>query len=71
MALLTTWLADRRQNGNLAVAGLVLVGVGVLGFGARFDWLQRILPSAQIVWAVVLLAGGGYMVWRYVAGQKR
>jgi len=71
LAMLTTWLAAGRDSDNLAIAGGVLVALGVLGFGARFDWLQRILPSAQVVWAVVLLAGGGFLVWRYVAGQRR
>lgn len=71
LAMLTTWLAAGRDSDNLAIAGGVLVALGVLGFGARFDWLQRILPSAQVVWAVVLLAGGGFLVWRYVAGTKR
>ena len=71
LAMLTTWLAAGRRSDNLGVAGGVLVAIGVLGFGARFDWLRRILPSAQVIWAVVLLAGGGFLVWRYVAGQRR
>ena len=70
LAMLTTWLAAGRSSDNLAIAGVALVILGILGFGARFDWLQRILPSAQVVWAVVLLAGGGYLVWRYVAQQR-
>ena len=71
LAMFTTWLAAGRDGDNLAIAGGVLVALGVLGFGARFDWLQRILPSAQVVWAVVLLAGGTFLVWRYVAQQRR
>ncbi len=30
---------------------MILLVLGLLGFGACFDWLQRILPSAQVVWA--------------------
>ena len=71
LGLFATWLADRRRNDNLVIAGGVLLALGVLGFGARFDWLQHILPSAQIVWAVLLLAGGGYLVWRYVVQARR
>lgn len=71
LAFFATWLADRRRSTNLAIAGWVLVGLGVLGFGARFDWLQRILPSAQVIWAVLFLAGGAFLVWRTVARSRR
>lgn len=70
LALLTSWLAGGRRESNLAVAGVVLMGVGLLGFGARFDWLKEILPSAQVVWALLLLVCGGYLVWRTV-GKTR
>lgn len=70
LALLTGWMAGGRAEANLAVAGVVLLGLGVLGFGARFDWLKEILPSAQVVWAVLLLVCGGYLVWRTV-GKSR
>ncbi len=67
LAFLVTWLVDQRRDENLFIASLVLIGLGVLGFGARFDWLQKILPSAQVVWAFILVAGGGFLVWRAVA----
>ena len=70
LSFLATWLADRRREGNLAIAGGVLVGLGVIGFAARFDWLRRILPSAQVLWAVLFLAGGAYLVGRYVVRSK-
>jgi hypothetical protein len=70
LALVATWLADRRRQGNLMVAGVILVVLGLLGFGARFDWLQRILPSAQVVWAALFVIGGGYLVWRAVARSR-
>ena len=41
-----------------------------MGDGARFDWLKKILPSAQMLWAIILLAGGGYLVWRTVLKTK-
>jgi hypothetical protein len=53
------------------LAGWVLVGLGILGFGARFDWLKRILPSAQVIWAVLFLVGGAYLVWKTVAHKRR
>jgi len=70
LALLTTWLAGGRTATNLPVAGMVLVGLGLLGFGARFDVLQKILPSAQVIWAVLFLVGGAFLVWRYVIRTK-
>ncbi|MEM7586750.1 MAG: hypothetical protein AAF560_25395 [Acidobacteriota bacterium] len=70
LSLLATWLADRRKNDNLMIAGVVLVALGILGYGARFDWLQKILPSAQVLWAVILLAGGSFLVWRTVVKTR-
>ncbi len=71
LSLIATWLAGKRQTEHLAIAGGVLVALGVLGFGARYDWLQRILPSAQVIWAVLLLAGGSFLVWKYVVQARR
>ncbi len=70
LSLLATWLADKRQNDNLMIAGGVLIVLGLMGYGARFDWLKHILPSAQMLWAFILLAGGGYLVWRTVIKTK-
>ncbi len=70
LAMLATWLADKRRNDNLMIAGGVLVGLGVMGYAARFDWLKKFLPSAQMLWAFILLAGGGYLVWRTVIKTK-
>ncbi len=70
LSLLATWLAEGRRSPNLAIAGVVLSGLGLLGFGARFDWLKRLLPSAQMIWAVLLLACGAYLVWRFVQSSR-
>lgn len=67
LAFFATWLAAGRKSANLAIAGAVLLVLGVLGFGARFDWLRDVLPSAQVVWAVLLVVGGGFLVWRALA----
>ncbi len=64
LAWLATWLVGGRRSTNLFVAGIVSFALGLVGFGARFDVLQRILPSAQIIWAVMFLAVGGYLIWR-------
>lgn len=64
LAFLAAWLAGGRKSQGLLVAGIVFAALGVLGFGARFEWLQAILPSAQIVWAILLLVGGGLILWR-------
>jgi hypothetical protein len=66
LALWAAWLAGRRRGAQLFLAGGVLLVLGLLGFGARFDWLQRLLPRAQVIWAILLLVGGGYLVWRTV-----
>lgn len=71
LGMLTTWLAGGRSDSNLPVAGMVLVGLGILGFGARFDFLQKILPSAQVIWALLFLVGGAFLVWRYVIRAKQ
>ena len=71
LALLVTWIADRRQSDNEVIAGVILIAIGLLGFGARFEVLKRLLPSAQVIWAVVLVVGGGYLAWRAVAQTRR
>ena len=71
LSMAATWLAGRRKNDNLVIAAGILVVLGLLGFASRFDWLLRILPSAQVVWALLLLAGGGYLVWRTIARARR
>ncbi len=70
LAILATWLAGGRESTNLPVAGMVLVGLGLVGFAARFDVLKRILPSVQVIWALLFLAGGAWLVWRYVIRAK-
>ena len=70
LAFMATWLADKRRNDHLGIAGGILVVLGLMGFAARFDWLKRILPSAQVVWAVLLLVGGGYLVWRAIVRAR-
>lgn len=70
LAMATTWLAGGRKDSNLPLAAGVLVGLGLIGFGARFDVLEAILPSAQVIWAILFLAGGTYLVWRTVARSR-
>lgn len=64
LAFLAAWLATGRQSQGHLVAGVTFVVLGVLGFGARFQWLQELLPSVQVVWAAVLLIGGAALLWR-------
>lgn len=71
LALIVTWLADGRRSDNQMIAGAVLVVLGLLGFGARFEWLQRILPSAQVLWAALFLAGGGFLVYRTIVASRK
>lgn len=71
LAFITTWIASKKESANLMVAGVVLAALGLMGYGARFDFLKRILPSAQVFWAVLLVLGGIYLVWRTVSRARR
>jgi drug/metabolite transporter (DMT)-like permease len=71
LALLATWIADRRRSDNQVIAAGILIAIGLLGFGARFEVLKRLLPSAQVIWAVLLLLGGAYLAWRAIAQSRR
>ncbi len=71
LALLVTWIADRMKSDNEVIAGLILLAIGLLSFGARFEILKRALPSAQVIWAVMLVVGGGYLAWRAIAKSRR
>jgi hypothetical protein len=66
LSWLATWLVAGRKSTNLFIAGLICLALGLVGFAARFDVLQHILPSAQIIWAVMFLVAGGYLIWRVV-----
>lgn len=63
VALLVTWGAGRARHNAPLVSGVVLLALGLAGFVARFEFLRQLLPSAQIVWAVLLLLGGGALLW--------
>ncbi len=71
LAFITTWIASKKESANLLVAGAVLSALGLMGYAARFDFLKRILPSAQVFWAVLLVLGGIYLVWRTVSQARR
>jgi len=63
VALLVTWGADRERRNSQLVSGIVLLALGLVGFAARFEFLRELLPSAQLVWAILLLVGGGALLW--------
>ncbi len=65
-ALLTTWFANQ-MKGGLVLPGALLFGFGILGFALRFEQFREMLPSGQVIWAVLLLGLGGVMVWRIFA----
>lgn len=64
LSMLTTWAADGRNDSGLFAGALVVIGIGILGILARFDFLRNLLPSAQVVWAVGLLFVGIVVAWR-------
>jgi len=63
VALLVTWGVDRERHNAQLVSGTVLLALGLVGFAARFEFLRELLPSAQLVWAILLLLGGGALLW--------
>jgi len=71
LAFLATCVADKRRRDQLAISGGVLLALGLVGFTARFEWLRRLMPSAQVLWAGLLVLVGGYLVWRTVARGRR
>lgn len=71
LSFVATWLASRKESANLLVAGVVLSALGLMGYAARFDFLKRIMPSAQVFWAVLLVVGGIYLVWRALSRARR
>lgn len=71
LSFIATWLASRKCSSNLLVAGVILSALGLMGYAARFDFLKKILPSAQIFWAILLVFGGIYLVWRAISQAKR
>ena len=70
LSFLATWLAGKKESANLFFAGSILIGLGLMGYAARFDFLKRILPSAQVFWAILLVVGGGLIVWRTVSRSR-
>lgn len=70
LAMIAGWAAGPRTRNAPMVGGVTLVALGLVGFAARFEWLQRMLPSAQVVWAVLLVVGGGVLVWRAFARSE-
>lgn len=66
LALLTNWAVGGMRDNALMVASVILLALGLTGFAARFDVLQRILPSGQVLWAILLVIGGGVLIWRAV-----
>lgn len=63
LSMLTTWAANR-MRGGLVIPGALLLGFGVLGFALRFERFRELIPSGQILWAVLLLGLGGFLLWR-------
>jgi len=71
LSFVTTWIAGKKSGANLLVAGIVLSALGLMGYAARFDFLKRILPSVQVFWAVLLVAGGAFLIWRAISQAKK
>ena len=61
--LVTWWLSDERRAG-LMVMGVVALGLGLTGLAIQFEAFREMLPPAQMVWALLLLAAGALLLWR-------
>ena len=62
-SILTTWAANK-MNGGLVIPGALLLAFGIIGFALRFEQFRELIPSGQVIWAVLLLGLGGLMLWR-------
>ncbi|MCB1054807.1 MAG: hypothetical protein KDD11_04755 [Acidobacteria bacterium] len=63
-AFLAAWIADGFETSGFLVAGLVGVGLGLTFYGFHYDWLARILPSPAVLWGILLLILGAFLLWR-------
>jgi hypothetical protein len=41
-----------------------------VGFVARYPAIRELLPSAQLLWALLLLGGGGFALWRLLSARR-
>lgn len=57
LAYLTAWAADRFDSSRFLAVGLVLLGLAATGWGWQ-------LLKLQVMWALILLAIGGFLLWR-------
>ncbi|HVS12518.1 MAG TPA: hypothetical protein VMV46_01245 [Thermoanaerobaculia bacterium] len=67
LAFLITWLAGGRERGDLLAVGVVFAAIGLVGFVFRYPALRDVLPSGELIWALLLLAGGAWVLWRLFA----
>lgn len=44
--------------------GVVALGLGLTGLAIQFEAFREMLPPAQMVWALLLLAAGALLLWR-------
>jgi hypothetical protein len=70
LAFLVAWLAGGRTRGDLLVVGAMFTALGLVGFAFRYPVLRDILPSGELIWSLLLLAGGGYVLWRVLARRN-
>lgn len=63
-AFVATWIAEGFQTSSFLVAGVVGIGLGLTGYGLHYDWLARILPSPAVLWGIILLILGIFLLWR-------
>jgi len=57
VAFLAAWAAGGRRSARQLTLGLVALGVAITGWGWH-------LVRLQVVWAVILLLIGGFILWR-------
>lgn len=63
LAYLTAWAAGRFQSSRHLTAGLILLGLAATGWGWQ-------LLKLQVMWAVILLAIGAFVLWRTLRGKE-
>ena len=64
LGMVTTHAASQSSSHRLLIRGAVFAALGIAGWLPQFPQLREMLPSMQTVWAVLLIAIGGIILYQ-------